>query len=259
MRVRILFSSGTGNTKFIAEEVAKVLEAQGHAVVSTSLEAGEPVDSCELLIVGGPICAGNVPEKLIRAVLRTVPQASGTKAAVFTTSAGLANAHGVRSLGLKLQKKGYQVVGSQCFVMPRNYYFGHYQPMEKAYCRELIVQAQGQVKAWAETLSTAQTPLPFEAKGVLGLDLMAELFSVMAKFMGKSFRANENCTLCQKCVRECPQKNISVRQDRIHFALDCMMCTRCIHGCPAHAIEYNKETYPQYRLRDSFDPPGVSP
>ncbi len=119
--------------------------------------------------------------------------------------------------------------------------------MEDEYCKKLFMEAGKQVKLLVETLKNNNFTRPeIENKEILSKDLMAELFSVMAKFMGKSFRANQNCTLCMKCVKNCPQKNIKRKNDKIRFGFNCMMCTRCIHGCPSNAIEYSKKIYKQY-------------
>lgn len=255
MNILIKYSSGTGNTAYIADILASTLKESGDAVECSAIEVASDFRSFDLLVVGGPIYAGNCPEKLIRYVIRNVPAAQHKKAVVFSTSTGLLNAHGVSSLSSKLHKKGYDVLVNERFVMPRNYYFGHYQPMESGYCRELFVAAASQARTLAGKIHAGVDEKPEIAqKGIVSKDLLAELFSVMAKFMGRSFKANQNCTLCMKCVRNCPQNNIKKSKDGIVFGFDCMMCTRCIHGCPAHAIEYSKKTYRQYRIQDYTTP-----
>jgi len=247
MKILIKYSSGTGNTGFIANELQKHLIKMGHQVESSNIENEAMNSEFDMLIIGGPIYAGNVPEKLIRYVIGNIPDAKNKKAIVYTTSTGLLNAHGVLSISKKLHNKGYDVVSNERFVLPRNYYFGHYSPMEDEYCKKLFMEAGKQVKLLVETLKNNNFTRPeIENKEILSKDLMAELFSVMAKFMGKSFRANQNCTLCMKCVKNCPQKNIKRKNDKIRFGFNCMMCTRCIHGCPSNAIEYSKKIYKQY-------------
>lgn len=249
MKAIIKFSSGTGNTRFIATELQKELVALGHEVECSDIETETSFKEFDLLIVGGPIYAGNVPEKLIRYVLRKIPDSPGTNAIVYSTSTGLLNAHGVLSISRKLDRKGYKVVSNERFLLPRNFYFGHYAPMEEDYCKTMFADARKQITRLANSIQRGDFSHPeIVSKGILSKDLFAELFSVMAKFMGKSLLANENCTLCMKCVNQCPQKNIRFKNNRIAFGFNCMMCTRCIHGCPAHAIEYAKKTYPQYRI-----------
>ncbi|MCU9815742.1 hypothetical protein [Paraclostridium sp. AKS73] len=50
-----------------------------------------------MLIIGGPNYASNVPEKLLKWVVKNVPK-NKSNAIVYCTSAGTVNAHGVDSL-----------------------------------------------------------------------------------------------------------------------------------------------------------------
>jgi len=251
MKIVIKYFSGSGNTEFISRLLAEDLRKDGAAVDCSPITEETVWGELDLLIIGGPIYAGNCPEKLIRWVLRSVPVTATAKAFVYTTSAGLLNAFGANALSTKLAKKGYTVIGNECFVLPRNFYFGSYEPTEEAYSKELFTKARERIAAVENLIhSKPQQAIQLEGKGVLGKDLFAELFSVMAPFMGKNYRANDNCTRCMKCIRNCPQQNISLKGSKIVFGFKCMMCTKCIHGCPAHAIEYKGTLYRQYRPAD---------
>jgi len=201
----------------------------------------------DLIIIGGPIYAGNVPEKLIKWVLRTIPKSTTGKAILFTTSAGLLNANGTISLAKKLSKKGYSILGLLKYKLPRNYYFDKYErPTE-----EEIVQLFKDVKNLIpEDLNKLSNSKGLEiSQRVLGMDLLAETMSIMTRFMGKSFSVNNNCTKCKKCVNSCPTNNI-VLKETISFKLHCMMCTRCIHSCPENAIEYKGKKVIQYKYKN---------
>ena len=56
------------------------------------------------------------------------------------------------------------------------------------------------------------------------------------RYFGRDLRVSSECTLCEKCIRECPRGNISRREDRIVFGKQCMICMRCLYGCPQNAI-----------------------
>jgi NAD-dependent dihydropyrimidine dehydrogenase PreA subunit len=57
-----------------------------------------------------------------------------------------------------------------------------------------------------------------------------------ARLNGKLYSANKKCTLCLKCVKECPVKNISTKDGGIRFGGNCIMCMRCSMRCPEEAI-----------------------
>lgn len=99
MKIEIIYFSGTGNTMAVANAFGKQLEHRGHDVKIASIEGKGSLDPHDFLIIGGPIYAGNMPHELIQWVRRHVPKSNGPKKAiVFSTSAVLGNAHGVKSI-----------------------------------------------------------------------------------------------------------------------------------------------------------------
>ncbi len=58
----------------------------------------------------------------------------------------------------------------------------------------------------------------------------------------KPFHATENCISCQKCSRECPLQNIKMTEGHPQWGNNCTMCLRCYHTCPQHAIAYGNAT-----------------
>ncbi|WP_270304973.1 EFR1 family ferrodoxin [Terrisporobacter petrolearius] len=250
MNITMIYFSGTGNSKYIVDYLGNKLKENNHNVKIYNIEQNPivPIDT-DLLVIGGPIYAGNVPEKLIRWVLRNVPESSANSI-VYSTSAGLINANGVDSLAKKLSKKGYNILAKETYLMPRNFYFGKYPKNTKDEVDKMLEDVNKQLdelvdKICLDTLSSKE----FENKGVLGKDLLAETFSVMSRFMGKSFSVDDNCIKCGICVKNCPENNINFGKDKnIRFSNKCMLCCRCIHNCPKNAINYKGKKYEQYSL-----------
>ena len=250
MNIAMIYFSGTGNSKYIVDYLGNKLKENNHNVKIYNIEQNPiiPIDT-DLLVIGGPIYAGNVPEKLIRWVLRNVPESSANSI-VYSTSAGLINAQGVDSLAKKLSKKGYNVLAKETYLMPRNFYFGKYPKNTKDEVDKMLEDVNKQLdelvdKICLDTLSSKE----FENKGVLGKDLLAETFSVMSRFMGKSFSVDDNCIKCGICIKNCPENNINFGKDKnIKFSNKCMLCCRCIHNCPKNAINYKGKKYEQYSL-----------
>jgi len=169
---------------------------------------------------------------------------SNKRAIVYSTSAGLVNANGVKSIGKKLMKKGYSLVDTPAFEMPRNYYIDKYDPTPEATQKRQFENAGADV---LKSVSKMELDTMFDvSESVMMIDLLSDVFRLMAKSMGKSYQITDKCIGCGKCEKNCPQHNIDYRKRS--YSNKCMMCTRCIHNCPVNAIAYKGKHIEQYRV-----------
>lgn len=257
MKIGIYYFSGTGNTAHFAEHLKIGFEKQADlvdqmeiVVRDVSFEPDFETD-CDLIAIGGPIYAGNMPEMLIRWVLRNIPETKDNKPAiVFSTSAGSENAFGVESISCKLEDKGYLIAAKEIVEMPRNFYFNKYEKNSDDEIAARISAAEQRAESVGEQIleqiKSIAEGLPNNKKGILGRDLLAETFSVMAKFMGKNYHATAACVKCGTCVKHCPTQNIKLAGEGTKHMAKCMMCTKCLHICPVNAIQYKGKNLVQY-------------
>lgn len=63
----------------------------------------------------------------------------------------------------------------------------------------------------------------------------------------KKFSVDQNCIGCGLCVKNCPAKNIKLKENRPVWGEHCEVCLACIQRCPMQAINYNNKT--QHRKR----------
>lgn len=245
MRILIIYFSGTGNTQSIALGYEQALIKSGYHVSVSSIESITTLEDHDLLIIGGPIYAGNMPDELINWVRKNVPQVTSSKnAIVFSTSAGLLNAHGVKSMGKKLMKKGYNIIDLPTYEMPRNFYIDKYEPTPELIQKQQFNNAAVMI---IDSINKIHCPEPLIIKdSVLMIDLLADVFRIMAKSMGKNFKIDDTCIGCGKCERDCPKQNINCKDKK--YSTHCILCTRCIHNCPVNAIMYKGKKIKQYKV-----------
>jgi ferredoxin len=249
MKVAIVYFSGTGNTRAVAEGYKLALTNGGHFVSIISIEKNNSISDHDLLIIGGPIYAGNVPDELINWVRKHVWNVNDKKAIVFSTSAGLMNANGVKSIAKKLGNKGYDIIDMATYEMPRNFYVDKYDPTPE-HIQKQQFEAIGQKILESLSCLNSQEKLAVN-ESIVMLDFYADLFRVMAKFMGRSFSIDETCIGCGLCERNCPKENI--RYIEKEYSNKCIMCTRCIHNCPVNAISYKGKKIEPYRVHHEIN------
>ena len=56
------------------------------------------------------------------------------------------------------------------------------------------------------------------------------------------FRVEDSCVSCGKCVQVCPLHNIQLVEGKPVWGKECASCLACYHHCPRHAVAYGKYT-----------------
>jgi len=152
-------------------------------------------------------------------------------------------------MGKKLIKKGYSVIDTPTFEMPRNFYIDKYDPTSEAV---QIAQFKKAATGIYESIHTIESGKGLEiTQSVVMMDLLADVFRLMAKSMGKNFSISNDCIGCGKCERNCPKNNIDYKEKT--YSNQCIMCTRCIHNCPVQAIAYKGKFVDQYQVHHSIE------
>ncbi len=115
MRALVLYASLTGNTKKVAGAIAEELSCRA---VNVRREELPELTGVELLLVGDGVYGGKPSRAMVRA-LRSLPELSGVKAAVFGTYG--AKPGQLPVLSALLEGKGAQVIGK--FACPGRDWF----------------------------------------------------------------------------------------------------------------------------------------
>jgi ferredoxin len=69
------------------------------------------------------------------------------------------------------------------------------------------------------------------------MSVVCELEKKGCHLFGKGLYADQSCTGCGWCAKQCPSGNISMDGGKPVFSNRCVMCFRCVYGCPGHAIK----------------------
>ena len=86
-RVLVTYSSRTGSTAEVAEEIGKVLAARGLAVDVRPIKEDPPAEAYQALVIGSPVRMGNWQAEAVDYVKRNQKSLGQIPVAVFTVHA----------------------------------------------------------------------------------------------------------------------------------------------------------------------------
>ena len=230
----IFYFSGTGNSKWAAEELARMTHDTAKELAPLLLK-GEKItlSEGERLGIVFPIYAWAVP-KPVREFLSLV-EADGYRYAVCTC--GDEAGYAIRNL-----QKTFPLHAAWSLKMPNNYIpMADVDPVDAAKAK--VEAAKPRLASAAEAVLVEKSVFDIAVGSFPGLKsgCIAPMFERHA-MDDKPFFAEDTCTSCGLCERVCPVKNIVLKDGKPAWQGSCTQCLACIHRCPAAAIQYGKGT-----------------
>lgn len=245
----VLYFSATGNTAYIAREIAKRLGDECINLLDrVKTNDHSPLHSEKPFIICAPVYVCEMPRFLSK-YLREQEFTGSRNVYFIFTSGGYCGISGILAKSI-FEKKGMRVLGHAEFRMPRNYVASDAYPMlGEEEIRERLTAAHGKLDQVAGTIRTQGR---LTARHVFLFELLITLpFNPVwskYKYKTKDFHTTDTCISCGKCAKLCPLNNIKLKDGRPVWADQCTHCMACIGNCPTEAIEYgnitqNKEKY----------------
>ncbi len=247
--------SGTGNTRRVARWMTEVIQSQGTTVTVRGVEQGPPdahSETGEEHLVGLllPAHAFTATWPMLRLAWR-LPRGQRTHAFVAVTRAGtkfgplrLPGMEGTAGylLALILRLKGYRVRGVQGIDMPSNWIAFHpgFSPESAA---DIIAHAKPKTDRYIRSVLAGKRWFGSWICLLLGLLLLPVSAAYLLAgrfFLAKLFFANNRCTGCGMCAKNCPFGAVRIwgkKRPRPYWTFSCESCMRCMAYCPARAIE----------------------
>ncbi len=244
----ILYFTGTGNSRYVAEKIAAVTEESilnlfekiRHRDVS-------PMRSETPWVFVVPTYAWQIP-RVVRDWIRAVDFV-GSREAYFVMTCGTDNGNAAKYLQKLCREKGFQYRGCTSVVMPENYIAMFQAPDEKR-AKAIIRRARTEIKACAEKINRGEA-LPEKKIRIFDRLKSSLVNGLFYPFFVKAekFYAKNNCISCGKCAKSCPLGNIEMGEGIPCWGDACTHCMACICGCPVQAIEYGKKSRGKVRYQ----------
>jgi ferredoxin len=241
MGTTIFYFSATGNSLALARSIADEIGDTELVSIPKALE--NPVDaSGSKLGLIFPVYAWGLPRVVVDFVKRFRPREGQYVFAIATcgeTPGGTLN-----QLRKILRKNGVDLAAG--FVVTAN----SYHPAAESNPAIKLVRnldknpipqpAEKRLPEIVATIKNGQAHPPeassFVANFVGGMFYPVAIGSF--KKTGQDYTVNDNCNACRTCERICPQKNISMADNKPTWQDNCEMCFACFQWCPQKAIQY---------------------
>lgn len=233
----ILYFSGTGNSKYVAEKIADKLHDETFSIndaVKTKTAAN--LMNADKLVFVTPTYAWRIPHVVSDWILRGNFNVHAKVWFVMTCGGDISNA---AKYNKKIsEKKNFEYMGTMQIVMPENY-IAMFDVPGKEESLKIIKNSESEVEKAINCIAH-DTCFPKLNKNLYDKFMSGPVNKIFYSMYVKSdkFFASDKCIGCGKCVSVCPLNNIELVDGKPQWGKDCTHCMACICYCPTCAIEY---------------------
>lgn len=239
----ILYFSATGNTEYIAMELAKRLDDDCINLLNRIKNKDHTVLHSEKpFIICAPVYVCEMP-RFMSSYLKKQTFSGNQNVYFIFTSGGYCGISGPLAKSM-FKKKKMNYLGHAEFKMPRNYVANTAYPMLSP--EEIKERIQISCKKIDSVVSDIQAGRELTARHVYLFEILVTLpFNPVwskYKLRAKDFYSTDKCVGCGKCAKLCPLNNITLEVKKPVWGEACSHCMACIGNCPVEAIEYGNIT-----------------
>ncbi len=247
----IFYFSGTGNSKWIADELARRTGDKTQSIADTMRDGASAVYAgCGARIgLVFPIYAWGAP--LI--VERFCKQMNLSECAYAYAVCSCGDEAG---LAMRRLKKMFPYQSAWSIAMPNNYIVG-FEVDSDELAQQKIARAQEKLEAISQAILSQEHVYDVHEGAGSGVKtaLVRPMFNTFARAT-KGFRVDETCNGCTLCARICPIGAIAMENGKpVWVKKHCTQCLGCINRCPKRAIQYGAGTATRgrYFMKQAFE------
>ncbi|MDR0497587.1 MAG: EFR1 family ferrodoxin [Treponema sp.] len=232
----MLYFSGTGNSKYIAELFSRSIEAECHSI-EEKIDFGQLITPEEIIGFCYPIYGSRVPRIMREFIQRNMEFFENKKVITLCTQL-IFSGDGARVFTDMFPKNFIKVIYAEHFFMPNNVNNFFLLPLtNERKIKKCIIKAEKKMQIVCRNIKNGI----IRKRGfnsisrILGLAQGVFMPKIEKKALG-SVRINDGCTQCSLCVSICPMNNFECLDGKIVNKRNCTFCYRCINKCPQKAI-----------------------
>lgn len=237
----IIYFTGTGNSRYLAEIIAAELQDDCISAVSYIKEKQQGNFHAETpFLFVCPVYAWQIPH-VFEAFIES-STFTGSKDCYFVLTCGDEMGNAGKGIAALCHRKELSCKGVMEIKMPENYIALFSAPSEEK--AQAIITVGSQKAKEAARLIVQGKPFPPHHVGSVDKLKTSLVNPVFYKLVisDKKFYTTAQCTGCGACVKACMLRNIRLIDGKPVWNGNCTHCMACICGCPEEAIEYGKHT-----------------
>lgn len=232
-----IYLSGTGNTKHCVEKLLNLLDDTARCIPLETPYIINMLKNENTIVLGYPTQFSNAPFMVLDFIKRNPELWKGKKVFCVNTM-GLFSGDGTGCTARLLKKYGAEILGGLQIKMPDSVCDSKLLKKGIEENRQIVKNADKRIEQTAEQIKRGIYPkegLSFIAhiKGLFGQRLW---FYRKTIYYTDKLKISDSCIGCGLCSKECPMKNIKMKENRAVPGKRCTMCYRCISLCPQKAI-----------------------
>ena len=245
----ILYFSGTGNSRYVAERIAAVT---GKELIDINKKIrgrdNGKIDTGKRVVIVTPTYAWRIP-RIVEQWIRDTDFISAKKA-WFVMTCGDEAGNAAKYNQQLCAVKQWDYMGTAQIVMPENY-IAMFPVPKPSTAKKIICNAEPAIDKVVSMISKEKSmhDPKLTVTDRLKSGIVNRIFySKVVK--ARLFRTTDSCIGCGKCVGLCPLNNIVLINNRPLWGKECTHCMACISYCPAGAIEYGQKSVgkPRYHF-----------
>lgn len=229
-----IYFSGTGNSKYIAEQFSHRMGWACHSIEET-VEFAPLIQAADTICFCYPIYGSSVPRLMREFVAQHAPLLAD-KALVILCTQMMFSGDGAYAFTRLLPGSSERVVYAAHFNMPNNISNFWLFPITEGERRRKLRAANKKLKRVCADIQNGVVKRRGWSRFAHWLGASQSTgWPAIEEKRRSSFQTDADCTRCGLCAKLCPMHNLQITAEGVAQRDNCMLCYRCVNVCPTKA------------------------